>query len=151
MCGPRRAWTVAEQAQLELQRPARSEAEREARAIGGRHGGDSGAALREFVQALGHAGGQAVPTVSGALWFGMCSCGWVCPQTYRTQASATGALIHHVRLAVREWHRSGLPLAAARKAPSADSTRAARRHRHYAAWRASVAEEVPPDHIRRVG
>ncbi len=139
MASQARPRTAAEQARLELQRPARSEAEREARAVGRKHSGDSRAALAEIAAALGHAGGRVVPTASGARWFGMCACGWVCRHTDRTEAEATGALLHHVTLAVRAWHRTGLPLSAAKQARDTS-----RKPPHYDAWMQACggAEEV---------
>lgn len=147
--GPYRVRSRAEQSALELQRPAQSDAERDARALGRKHDGDSRAALAEIATALGHTGGRVVPTVSGARWFGMCGCG-VVTGTRTSEREALGSLMHHVKGAIRDWHRTGLPLAAARKAPPPDWEAVARRTPHYAAWRVAVAEEVPSDEIDRV-
>ncbi len=141
--------TRAEQAALELERPARSQAERDARVLGRRHGSDSGAALAEIAETLGHAGGRVVQTAARTRWFAMCACGYV-STTRNTERDALGGLLHHVRLAIKEWHGSGLPLAAAKKAPPADWAEVARRQPHYRAWRAAVAKEVPAEEIDRV-
>jgi hypothetical protein len=137
--GPR---TRAEQSALELRQPARSAAERDARAIGRQAGGEPSVSLAEVARRLGHEGGRVVETVARTRWFSMCACGFV-STTRNTEQDAAGALVHHVKLAIKSWHRTGLPIAAAKKAPAPDWDLVARRSTHYALWRKEVGEVAP--------
>lgn len=72
-----------------------------------------------LVEHLGHNGGRVAPTVSGARWFAYCSCGFV-TSTRPTEKDALGALVHHLKLAVRKWRLSGVPITAYPPAPAPD-------------------------------
>lgn len=91
-------------------RPPRSAAEASARLVGAAHGGDKRAALGEIAARLGHQHLGLHRTASGR-FFVSCDCGWV-STTRLTDRDALGAAVHHVDLAIRAWHRTGLPLPA---------------------------------------
>jgi len=121
----------ADRAARMLQHPTDNAAEHDARRVFREvDSDDPRVPLAEILAHLGHIGGRVEQTAAGTRWFGLCSCSWV-STTRNTEADAMGALTHHVRLVLREWRRSALPLAATRPAV-ADWERARRRHPHLA-------------------
>jgi hypothetical protein len=143
---PGRGRTLAERAALELQNPAKSDAERDARALRRKHDDDAGTVV-EILNRLGHVGYRIDQTVSGLRWFAWCSCGFV-TTTRNTETDAAGALIHHTRIVLRAWHRSGLPLADFPPAPPADWERVGRKHPHWARkMRQATREEIDERHL----
>jgi hypothetical protein len=131
---------------MELRQPARSDAERDARALRRQHDDDAGTVV-EILNRLGHVGYRIEQTVAGTRWFGWCSCGFV-STTRNTETDAASAVIHHTRLVLRAWHRSGLPLDAYRPAPPANWKMVARKHRHWALkMAAATPEEIEERHL----
>ncbi len=103
---------------------------------------------------LGHAGGCVEQTVAQTRWFSWCACGFV-STTRNTEADALSALVHHIKLEIRAWHRSELPLDAYPPARPPNWTMVARKNRHWAAKRAlDTVEEIErlnlPQSVRAV-
>jgi hypothetical protein len=110
-------------------RAPRSAAEASARLVGERHGGDKRAALGEIAARLGHQHLGLHRTRSGR-FFCSCDCGWV-STTRLTDRDALGAARHHCELAIRAWHRTGLPLPADARPVVRPEAEMRRRNRHY--------------------
>lgn len=123
--------------------PAEQDARRVWREVGSPDPRDS---LQVIAERLGHYGGMVEETVARTRWFSSCACGFV-STTRNTEADALGALVHHLRLELRKWTRSGLPLDAYPPAPSPDWEMVRRRNRHWALKRAeeSGQESSPTD------
>lgn len=110
-------------------RAPRSAAEASARLVGQRHGGDKRAALGEIAARLGHQH-LALHSTRSQRWFTSCDCGWV-STTRLTDRDALGAARHHCELAIRDWHRTGLPLPADPPRVVRPESEMRRRSRHY--------------------
>ncbi len=136
-----------------LATPTDNPAEQSARRVWRQVGSpDPRESLQVIAQRLGHAGGQVEQTVAQTRWFSWCACGFV-STTRNTEADALGALVHHLKLALRAWTRSQLPLEAYPPAPTADWERVAKMHPHWALKRASDTPEERrrlnlPDNVR---
>jgi hypothetical protein len=132
--------------------PAQQDARRVWREVGSP---DPRESLQVIAEKLGHSGGQVEQTVAQTRWFAWCACGFV-STTRNTEADALGALVHHLKLEMRAWTRSALPLDAYPRAPAPDWERVARRNRHWALKRASDTPEERarlnlPENVRAVG
>jgi hypothetical protein len=130
--------------------PPRSPAEAEVREIRARHA-DPRHAMQEIAERLGHRDLVLESTVSGARYFASCSCGYV-STTRKSQVDAVGAIVHHVESAVRDWHRSGLPLPKVPSEAQRPTHLMEKKHRHYAERRAAerAARANPDDTPRSV-
>lgn len=106
---------------------------------------------RETAARLGHGALYVRSTVSGARWFSFCKgCGWV-STTRPTESDAAGAALHHARLAVKAWERTGLPLPIRPPAPLYDEAEMRRRNRHYAAFRQAEEKGDGVSSLRAMG
>jgi hypothetical protein len=132
-----------------LEKPTTNLAEQDARRVWQEvDSADPRDSLQVIGQALGHGKLAVETTLSGARWFSWCICGWV-STTRLTETDAASAAVHHVRLAMKEWTRSGLPLAAAKKAPEGDWEKVARKHRHWAEKRRHADPPIDVPHLSR--
>lgn len=123
-----------ERARLELEQPPKNAAAAEARALRRASPSDDPRDTLQVIAArLGHGSLKVEPTVSGTRWFGWCECGWI-STTRRDQADATGAVLHHVRKAMKAWTNSGLPLEAYGRAPSPSPEEWERLAKSYPHW-----------------
>jgi hypothetical protein len=115
-----------------VRRP-RSAAEASARLVGSAHGGDKRAALGEIAARLGHQH-IALHETRGGRFFVSCDCGFV-STTSLTDRDALGKAVHHVDLAIRAWHRTGLPLPADFPSVVRPEAEMRRTKKHYDAMR----------------
>lgn len=143
--GPR---SRAERAALEIAQPPSTAAQADARRIRRETPGDDPrAALQVMAQRLGHGQVAVETTVSGVRWFSWCGCGWVSTTT-TAEKEAVGAVLHHVRMQLRAWQRTGLPLDAMPEPAVPDWEKVRKQRRHFAEKR--DAEAAAESASRRV-
>jgi hypothetical protein len=131
--------------------PAHQDARRVWREVGSP---DPRESLQVIAETLGHYGGEVEQTVAQTRWFSWCACGFV-STTRNTESDALGALVHHIKLELRAWTRSSLPLAAYPPAPAPDWAMVARRNPHWALKRRTDTLEQRsrlnlPENVRAV-
>lgn len=90
-------------------------------------------AAARVVEHLGHRGGNVVQTASGSRWFAYCGCGYV-STTSTTEKLAMSKLVHHLKMAIRKWRLSGVPIERYRPAPPADWPKVIAANPHLAAY-----------------
>jgi hypothetical protein len=143
MAEPTRPRTRGERNAQFLAQPTANLAEQDARRIFRESKSDDPReSLAEIARQLGHLGGRVDLTVAGTRYFSWCSCGFV-STTRNTESDAAGALVHHLRLAMREWRLTGLPLSAMPPRKNTDWKRVRRRAPHLDAWLKYHRDSVP--------